>query len=117
MRLKIDVEDATRDQQVPAFCLQPLVENSIRHAIAPRAAGGSLFVRVQREDHTLRLEVADDGPGARPVDLDNSNGLGLRLVRERLAAHYGDTASFEVGAAPGGGFRVSIGIPYDGADD
>lgn len=63
------------------------------------------------------LEVADDGPGARPVDVDNANGLGLRLVRERLAAHYGSAAGFDVGARPGGGFRVVIRLPLDGADD
>ena len=117
LRLEIDVDDTACDQQVPAFCLQPLVENSIRHAIAPRAEGGSLSVRVQRNGDSLLLEVADDGPGARPVDVDNANGLGLRLVRERLAAHYGSAASFEVGPRPGGGFRVTIRIPVDGADD
>ncbi len=117
LRLEIDIDDVARDQRVPAFCLQPLVENSIRHAIAPRAEGGSLAVRVRRDGDSLLLEVADDGPGARPVDVDNANGLGLRLVRERLAAHYGSAASFDVGARPGGGFRVAIRLPFDGADD
>jgi len=117
LRLEIDVDDTARDQLVPAFCLQPLVENSIRHAIAPRAEGGSLSVRVRRSEDALLLEVADDGPGARPVDVDNANGLGLRLVRERLAAHYGSAAGFDVGPRPDGGFRVAIRLPIDGADD
>jgi signal transduction histidine kinase len=117
LRLEIDVDDTARDQQVPAFCLQPLVENSIRHAIAPRAEGGSLSVRVRRNGNELLLEVADDGPGARPVDVDNANGLGLRLVRERLATHYGGAAGFDVGARPGGGFRVALRLPFEGTDD
>ncbi len=117
LRLEMQIDDGARDRPVPAFCLQPLVENAIRHAIAPRAEGGNLSVRVRHDQNTLVLEVADDGPGARPTDLGNSNGLGLRAVRERLAACYGSSASFEVGARPGGGFRVEIRLPVEGADD
>jgi LytS/YehU family sensor histidine kinase len=115
LRLDVRIDEAVRDRRVPAFCLQPLVENAVRHAIAPRAAGGSLDLRVALEGDVLRLEVADDGPGARPADLENAEGLGLRLVRERLAAHYGDAAALDVVTRPGAGFRVTIRLPARGA--
>lgn len=114
LRLETDVDRGVRDHRVPAFCLQPLVENAIRHAIAPRAAGGRLVLRVKREGDGIRLEVADDGPGASPADLANAAGLGLRLVRERLAAHYGNRASLDLDTRPGGGFRTTIRLPADG---
>ena len=116
LRLEVDIDDGARGRPVPAFCLQPLVENAIRHAIAPRAAGGRVELRVKEQQAgTLLLEVADDGDGADPETLDAASGIGLRLVRERLAAHYGDSASFEVDTAPGRGFRVRIEIPAGGA--
>jgi sensor histidine kinase YesM len=115
LNLDVTIDPQVRDLLVPAFCLQPLVENAIRHAIAPRAAGGKLALRAQREGNTLLLSVTDDGPGATPAALENAAGLGLRLVRERLAAHYGSGARLAIDSTPGQGFRVTIRIPV--ADD
>jgi signal transduction histidine kinase len=115
LRLAVEIDPTVRDRHVPAFCLQPLVENAIRHAIAPRTSGGRLAVRARREGGTLVLEVEDDGPGVRAVDLDGAAGLGLRLVRERLAAHYGGAATLGVDTEPGRGFRATIRIPAAGA--
>ncbi len=115
LRLEVEIDETVRDRRVPAFCLQPLVENAIRHAIAPRAAGGRLLVRARRDGDALLLEVADDGPGARAGALGDAAGLGLRLVRERLAARYGSAAALDVDTGPGRGFRATIRIPWDGA--
>jgi LytS/YehU family sensor histidine kinase len=114
LRLDIRIEEGVREEQVPAFCLQPLVENAVRHAIAPRAAGGRLAVRAAREGRAVVLEVSDDGPGASPTELERAAGLGLRLVRERLAARYGDDAVLDVDTQPGHGFRVTIRLPRGG---
>ena len=117
LRLDVAIDDGTRDERVPAFCLQPLVENAIRHAIAPRAAGGRLTLRVARETGRLLIAVADDGPGTEPERLARSAGLGLRLVRERLATRYGDRARLDVATSPGHGFRATLSLPADGEDD
>lgn len=116
LRLTLEVDDGVREQRVPAFCLQPLIENAIRHAIAPRAAGGRLDVRVAREGDVLRLEVADDGPGAEPSALEGSSGLGLRLVRERLLSHYEGKAVLELITRPGEGFCATLRIPATEVD-
>jgi hypothetical protein len=113
LRLELRIDDSVRERRVPAFCLQPLVENAIRHAIAPRAAGGRLAVRVGPEGDALVLEVEDDGPGARAEEIDGAAGLGLRLVRERLAVHYGGAATFAVDTGVGRGFRVTLRIPAE----
>lgn len=117
LRIERKVDEGARNLHVPAFCLQPLVENAVRHAIAPRAAGGRLALTIARERGALRMEVADDGPGASTADLERAGGLGLRLVRERLEARYGGAARFDIETDPGRGFRAIIRLPLDGEDD
>jgi LytS/YehU family sensor histidine kinase len=110
LRLTLEAEDAVLDCLVPAFVLQPLVENAIRHAIAPRATGGRLEVRARQADGRLRLEVTDDGPGAPAAALDGGRGLGLRLLRERLEALYAGGALLRLPPA-GAGLRAELDLP------
>ena len=114
LRAEIDVDPAALDLAVPAFVLQPLVENAVRHGVAPRAGGGRLAVSARAADGVLRLRVEDDGTGAAGA-ADPGEGLGLRLIEERLAAIYGPAASLRTGAMPGGGFAAEVTIPRSGA--
>src|SRR6202040_3536766 len=75
------VEPATLDMLVPTLILQPLVENAVRHSIAPRAAGGRIEIRALREDGNLVLEVLDDGVGSRTTP--QLEGVGLTNTRAR----------------------------------
>ncbi len=100
---------------LPPFTLQPLIENSIRHAIATQPRGGFLQIKSERRNGILCLEVSDDGPGANPQDVDASNGIGLGTVRQRLMTRYGDQASFRFQTQPGQGFSVHIEIPTNGS--
>lgn len=97
--------------RVPALCLQPLVENAVRHAVGPRAGGGRVAVRAARQDGVLTIAVEDDGPGAEPAALDGEHGLGLRLVRERLHALYGPSAALVLDNRPGVGFKATLRMP------
>ncbi len=106
-----DIDKAALECVVPAFCLQPLVENAIRHGIAPRASGGTMWIRGSITDGKLQLEVKDDGPGADYAAVFNSGRLGLRLVRQRLEALYGNRARFEVVTLPAHGFTVRVSVP------
>jgi histidine kinase/histidine kinase/DNA gyrase B/HSP90-like ATPase len=106
LRVTFDAEDGTLACIVPSFALQTLVENSIRHAIAPRAAGGRLAVSARQLEDRLIVRVEDDGPGdAAPPPGDN-HGVGLRLLKERLAALYGTRARLDLEASPGGAAAV-----------
>src|SRR2546427_7310713 len=64
-RLKVafEMEPMTLSAQVPHLILQPVVENAIQHAVAPRTAQSHIDIKAQRRDGLLRLEVKDNGPG------------------------------------------------------
>jgi sensor histidine kinase YesM len=90
---------------LPVLTLQPLVENAVRHAIAPRAAGGRVDVHARRHDGRVRITVSDDGPG---LTSSPRNGRGLDLVRQRLDRMYGDRATLALGPSDEGGLCVTI---------
>ena len=98
---------------LPPLTLQPLVENSVKHAIAVRPEGGLLRLTAQRRNGWLLLEVYDDGPGAELEELDMSMGSGLKITQQRLKTRFGDIASFKVITQPQKGFTVRIAIPAD----
>jgi LytS/YehU family sensor histidine kinase len=97
LRLEFDVDERAESALVPSLLLQPLVENAMKYAIAPREQGGSVTVIAGIESGTLRLAVADDGPGLPPaLASGNGRGVGLRNTRERLKVLYGDGHSVQV---------------------
>jgi len=96
---------------VPNLMLQPLVENAIRHGIAPRAAPGHVVVTAARHDGRLELSVVDDGVGESPR-VEHRDGVGLGNTRARLLSLYGSDHRFEAGSASTGGFAVRIEIPF-----
>ena len=112
-RLNVEerIDPDTLDCLIPSFTLQPLVENAIRHGIAPQARGGALRISTRLEGDRLAMAVADDGAGALVESLGSAEGLGLRAVRQRLEARYGTEATFQVTTAPGEGFTVRITLP------
>jgi two-component system LytT family sensor kinase len=97
------------DLLVPNLILQPLVENAVRHSIAPRAAGGRIEILARREDGDLVIDVLDDGVGERAGPF--REGVGLTNTRARLQALYGVKQSMELRSESGAGFRVRLSIP------
>jgi len=97
--------------RLPAFSVQPLVENAIRYAVAPRRDGGTLNLGGAVHDGRLVFTVADDGPGADPAAIAAASGVGLSVIRRRLQLRYGERAAFSVDTAPGKGFRVTLVLP------
>lgn len=93
---------------LPVLTLQPLVENAVRHAIAPRAAGGRIDIRAERTGGVVRISVSDDGPGPDADKLARATGRGLHLVRERLDRMYRGAATMDLARSPEGGCRVTI---------
>jgi len=114
LRLDWDVDEDALRATVPALTVQPLVENSLKHAFNPRSTPGTLRVAVRCEGDRLHIEVADDGPGCTlPADggLPAGTGLGLPTVQRRLALRYGAAAQFELASSPGQGFAVRLQLP------
>jgi len=117
LTVRIDVEPSAWEARVPNLLLQPLVENAIRHGIAPMAAPGLIEIQARRERDTLRLQVRDNGPGIRKEELGSlMKGVGLTNTRARLEQLYGFAHRFELRNAPGGGLLVIIGIPFRQAE-
>jgi len=114
LRIEKRIQAETLGCRLPPFTLQPLIENSIRHAISTQPQGGVLQINAERRDGLLCLEVSDDGPGAKLQDVEASNGIGVRIVRQRLLTRYGDQASFDLVTWPGKGFSVRLEIPVEG---
>jgi LytS/YehU family sensor histidine kinase len=117
LRVETDIDPDSLRCAVPAFVLQPIVENAIKHAIAPNLRPGRLKIASRIEDSQLALEVRDDGPGATTESLESSSGFGLRAVRQRLELRYGSLARFAIDTAPGKGVAVSIGLPVEDHSD
>jgi signal transduction histidine kinase len=99
--------------RVPPLTLQPLVENSIKHAFNPRSQPGRLVIRVAAENGQLVMAVQDDGPGADQAQVRASRGLGIRTVERRLQLGYGERGRFEIDTTPGSGFKVMLSVPID----
>jgi hypothetical protein len=118
-RLKIEweLDDDAAALPLPALSLQPLVENSIKHAFNPHSRPGLLRIRTRVDDalKALTMTVGDDGPGADLAAVRQSNGLGLRTVERRLQLEYGDKGGLAIVTAPGAGFTVTMSIPLQSA--
>ena len=112
LRTKFDLPPALEQACVPGLILQPLVENSVRYAVARTARPVTVTITARTEAAQLVLEVSDDGP-ASPDDGEHGFGIGLANVRDRLAARYGADASLTSGPADHGGWRSIIRLPLD----
>jgi two-component system, LytTR family, sensor kinase len=112
LNVRMEIAPETLDARVPNLILQPLVENAIRHGIAPRAASGTVGVTARRDESSLELRVYDDGPGLRPgVAAANGRGIGLSNTRARLEQLYGDGYRFDVQDRAGGGVEATLLLP------
>jgi two-component sensor histidine kinase len=115
----MEIAPETLDARVPHLLLQPLVENAIRHGIAPRIEPGRVEISATRgaDDRFLHLEVRDDGPG---VDRDDQartrKGVGLANIQSRLEQLYDGEHRFELANHPEGGAVVRIALPFRRAD-
>ncbi len=116
-RLQLDwqIDQASLALSVPALCLQPLVENSIKYAFNPRSQPGTLRISASLNRHPdkLCLSVADDGPGCDVAQLERANGMGIATIKRRLALEYAGAADFTVRSSPGQGMQIEILLPLN----
>jgi len=98
--------------EVPPLAVETLVENSVKHAIAPRPGGGRVRVEGDVVGDRLVLSVWDDGPGF--TDAALTSGHGLDSLRRRLAARFGDAAALTIGRRDGGTL-VTVTLPASGS--
>ena len=108
-----EIDPATLDMVVPSMILQPLVENALRHGIAPKIEGGTITLRAKHGNGRLTVEVIDDGVGIseqRQTEVYDS-GIGISNVRERLKVVYGQDFVMKIDSQPGKGTAIRFEIP------
>lgn len=109
LQVRIDVPAFLGSAPFPPMMLQTLIENSIKHGLEPKIAGGTVRVRAFVTGADLHVEVCDDGDG---IDPRAGDGVGLANIRERLQLLYGAAASLDIMTPPGGGACATIRLPY-----
>jgi LytS/YehU family sensor histidine kinase len=116
LEVELDVDESTLGAYVPTMMLQTLVENAIKHGVAQRRGVAHVAIRARRESKRLRLRVEDSGPTTdlKPVgDASGDRPFGLSYIEQRLAAHFGEDATFSLSRDPDRQRTVAaLDIPY-----
>jgi len=110
LAVSVDVEEGLREATFPPLLLMTLVENAIKHGVEPKRGAGQVVLRAGVEGEELVVAVIDDGIGLRE---GLGSGVGLRNVREALAARYGERARFTLGGRVGEGVEAAVRLPLD----
>ena len=95
LSVRIDCDESARAAKIPAFTIQPLVENAVKHGISGNPQGGNITVGVRLANERLSIEVSDDGVGF-DADAPAESGHALHNVQRRLHLCYGEAAEFRI---------------------
>jgi two-component system LytT family sensor kinase len=118
LRVSMNIDPTVSEAPIPSLILQPVVENAIKHGLAPKVGKGHINISAALDGEYVRLAVEDDGVGvqvAPPAAPPSGNGLGLRIIAERLRTLYNGRASLNVQPAELRGSLVIILIPREEA--
>lgn len=108
LRVQWSVEPSLTNQLVPALVLQPLVENAIKHGLAPSMSPVCIEVGARRTvDGHVELTVWNETPD----EVGRGAGVGLKNTRDRLALLYQGAASLHLSGGPAGGVLATMCIP------
>jgi len=115
LELVFNIEDEAINGLIPSLLLQPLVENSIKYAVAISETGGCITVNAKKLADKLLIEVSDNGPGVELVEgeISTSRGVGVRNTYNRLAELYGDNHTFKLSNIEPHGLKIDIAIPFE----
>jgi two-component system LytT family sensor kinase len=108
-----DIHKDTLETFIPSMLLQPIVENSLKHGLAPKLEGGRILLRTVTRDQRLHIEIADNGVGISEERMPHVyvEGIGLSNVRERLRVLYGTDFHLDIQSNEGQGTTIHINVP------
>jgi sensor histidine kinase YesM len=109
LRFAIEIPESLSRVEVPPFCLQTLVENSVKYAVSTKRSGAELRVEAEADGQSIKLSVSDDGPGF-TADAIRA-GHGLDNLQARLSALYGDLASLDLRREERS-MKVTVTLPF-----
>ena len=113
LTVEIDVPGDLLDAKVPVLVLQPVIENAVKYGVARSRGAVTIRLTAYEEAGRLHIKVKDNGEGAEGENGEDGGGtgVGLRNVRERLIARFGDRAGCLHGPDPDGGYTVHLYMP------
>src|SRR4030081_2573093 len=105
--------EETLEAFVPSMLLQPIVENCLKHGLAPKLGGGKIQLRTTTHDGRLHIEIEDNGVGISEEKMPHVyvEGIGLSNVRERLHVLYGTDFNLDIQSRSGEGTVIRIDVP------
>jgi two-component system, LytTR family, sensor kinase len=108
-----EIDEHTLDTFIPSMLLQPIVENSLKHGLAPKLEGGRIYLRTSNSNGRLHIEIEDNGVGISEEKMPHVyvEGIGLSNVRERLRVLYGADFNLDIDSCEGQGTRIKIDVP------
>jgi signal transduction histidine kinase len=93
LQVSLAIDPEAGSVAVPAMCVQPLIENAVKHGASAAETRGEVGLRIRANGEMVSIEVSDNGPGfPAGFSLSGSGGHGLRNVAERIKGYYGDSA-------------------------
>jgi signal transduction histidine kinase len=109
---KFQVDQSLVYFSVPPMILQPLVENAIKHGIAPAEEGGSVCIQIQKETEGITFRISNTGIGLSYSDpLATTDGVGLKNTDARIRKIYGDSARLKIQSLDKRGCEVAFTLP------
>jgi len=115
LRVVTAISDETRAAVVPSMLLQPLVENAVRHGVAPLIEGGTITIESTLHDKRLLMTIRNSGPRTTqtaPQNGESPKGIGLANTAARLKTLYGDNQRFSLHSLDTGGCEVTLELPF-----
>ncbi|HGG60967.1 MAG TPA: sensor histidine kinase [Gammaproteobacteria bacterium] len=110
---RIDCPDDLLEHPLPPLLVQPLVENALKHGLENSVEGGDIRIRFSATDGQLSISVADTGTGIQKSGNSSEKPTGLRNIRERLQALYGDSAVLSLRDNAPRGALAMLTLPLD----
>ncbi|WP_158784552.1 sensor histidine kinase [Pantoea sp. BAV 3049] len=111
LTVRLQIPPGLAHHRLPAFSLQPLVENAIKHGTSQLLGKGEIFIQARQEEGHLVLTI-EDNAGLYPPQT-NSNGLGMSLVDKRLRAQFGDSYGISIRCEEDRFTRISLRLPLE----
>ncbi len=113
LKYHIKMEESLAGFWAPGLIIQPLVENSIKYAIAPSKTGGMIQVNCTRQNSYCQIEIRDNGKGFIPNR--DKEGFGLSGIKERLSLYYGD--DYRLNISSDNGVKILINLPLTSSSE
>ncbi len=111
LTIEYDMPEVDLDWLVPSMVIQPLVENAVKHGIEPSETGGTVRLRIEREDDRIAICIRDTGVGFQGGMSEVGNGIGLRNTDARLRKLFGESSALWTSMPEQGGFEVGFSLP------